>query len=82
MVTSSDDNDELIDISEFLATYVNPIACNISPRHLLNIQHAFKKMVGKCVPTYFTGQHRKSDESSNTTSKNVRIEDRTSNDQS
>ncbi|RTG81692.1 telomerase protein component 1, partial [Schistosoma bovis] len=81
MVTSSDDNDELIDISEFLATYVNPIACNISPRHLLNIQHAFKKMVGKCVPTYFTGQHRKSDESSNTTSKNVRIEDRTSNDQ-
>ncbi|CAH8545388.1 unnamed protein product [Schistosoma haematobium] len=81
MVTSSDDNDELIDISECFATYVNPIACNISPRHLLNIQHAFKTMIGKCVPTYFIGQHTKSDESSNTTSKNVRIEDRTSNDQ-
>ncbi|CAH8540830.1 unnamed protein product [Schistosoma haematobium] len=81
MVTSSDDNDELIDISECFATYVNPIACNISPRHLLNIQHAFKTMIGKCVATYFIGQHTKSDESSNTTSKNVRIEDRTSNDQ-
>ncbi|XP_018650710.1 hypothetical protein Smp_099800 [Schistosoma mansoni] len=79
MVTSSDDNDELINISEFFATYVNPIACDISPRHLLNIQHAFKTMTGQCVPIYFTGQHIKSDESSSTTSKKKRIEDRTSN---
>ncbi|CAI2729056.1 unnamed protein product [Schistosoma spindalis] len=79
MPTLSDFNDELIDISEFFATYVNPIACNISPRHLLNIQHAFKTMIGQCVPTYFTGQHTKSGESSNTTSRNVRMAYRTSN---